>query len=387
MNDRIKVLHLTGSPTNQFFSDLSLLYASGCLESACDSDRYESLIAYVSPDGQWRFPDSLDRGAIADANPISLGEATRQLELLQVDVVVPQMFCHAGMTHFRSLTDLLDVPMVGNPASVMAVATDKVLTRSVVGAAGVQIPQATVLRRKQFFQQNSEALDSQLKSFAKKLPLIVKPATADNSVGVSLAKSESELRSAIEEAFEHCDTVLVEQYIPLGREVRCGIVERDGELVCLPLQEYRMEGNSAFIRATSSKLTQTDDGDLDLTSKHNPQSWIVDVDDPLTKKVWAAARMCHQSLGCRDYSLFDFRIDANGRPWFLEAGLYCSFSPSSILVAMAEAADMPLKTLFDNLVGQAMRRKLESAKCVDQVATIDSPAEFAECDIASAHSQ
>ena len=67
MNDRIKVLHLTGSPESQFFADLSLLYASGCLESACDPDRYESVIAYVSPDRQWRFPESLGSDAIADS--------------------------------------------------------------------------------------------------------------------------------------------------------------------------------------------------------------------------------------------------------------------------------------------------------------------------------
>ena len=365
MSDFIKVLHLTGSSESHFFADLSLLYASGCLESACDTNRYESLIAYVSPDGQWCFPESLDCDAIASAHPMNFATAMQRLENSHIDAIIPQMFCHAGMTHFRSLSELLDVPMVGNPASVMAIAADKVLTRSVVSAAGVMVPDATILRRSQFNSHGSDVL----KSLNAKLPLIVKPAIADNSVGVSRATSEVELRSAIEIAFEHCETVLVEQYIPLGREVRCGVIERDGELVCLPLQEYRMEGDSAFIRATSSKLTQTDDGNLDLTSKHNPQSWIVDSNDPLTQRVWDAARICHQSLGCRDYSLFDFRIDRDGRPWFLEAGLYCSFSPSSILVAMAEAAGTPLKTLFDDLVEQAMQRKQGLAEPADTART------------------
>ena len=359
MSDRIKVLHLTGSPESQFFADLSLLYASGCLESASDPDRYESTIAYASPDGQWCFPKSLSSDAIGNADSMTFARAMQQLESFEIDAIIPQMFCHAGMTHFRSLSDLLDVPMVGNPASVMAVAADKVLTRSVVSAAAVRVPEATVLRRDQLQGHGGSVapLESQLLDLVEKLPLIVKPALTDNSVGVRRATNETELRTAINEAFMHCNTVLVEQYIPLGREVRCGVIERCGELICLPLQEYRMEGDSAFIRATSSKLTQTDDGSLDLTSKHNPQSWIVDVDDPLTRRVGDAARICHQSLGCRDYSLFDFRIDCDGQPWFLEAGLYCSFSPSSILVAMAEAADTPLRKLFDDLVAQAIERK------------------------------
>ena len=376
MNDLIKTLHLTGSPESQFFADLSLLYASGCLESACDSNRYQSTIAYVSPDRKWRFAKSLDSKDIADADPMSFAVAMHHLEKLELDIIIPQMFCYSGMTHFRSLSDLLNVPMVGNTASVMAVAADKVLTRSVVSAAGVRVPDATVLRRSQVNEQSQiqSALETQLKSLCTRLPLIVKPALSDNSVGVSRATSEDELREAVNEAFEHCDTVLIEQYIPLGREVRCGVIERDGELVCLPLQEYRMEGESSFIRATSSKLIQTDDGSLDLTSKHTSQSWIVDVDDPVTQQVWSVAKQCHQSLGCRDYSLFDFRIDGNGRPWFLEAGLYCSFSPSSIVVAMAEAAGMPLTSLFDGLVAQSMQRKI-GLKNIRNAAASCSPSE------------
>jgi D-alanine-D-alanine ligase len=42
-------------------------------------------------------------------------------------------------------------------------------------------------------------------------------------------------------------------------------------------------------------------------------------------------RAAHQALGFRQYSLFDFRIDPDGRPWFLEA-VYCSFAPDSVIV-------------------------------------------------------
>ena len=379
MKERIKVLHVTGSPESQFFADLSLLYARGCLESACDSERYESLIAYVGPDNQWRFPKSLSADVIADAEPMSFAHAMQRLEGYEVEVIIPQMFCQAGMTHYRSLSDLLDVPMVGNSASVMAVAADKVLTRSVVSDAGVQVPKAKVLRLSQLREHGDfdDALDSQVAALSEKLPLIVKPALSDNSVGVSRPTTAPELRSAMEEAFEHSETVLVEDYIPLGREVRCGVVDRQGELMCLPLQEYRMEGDSAYIRETSSKLTQTEDGNLDLTSKYNPQSWIVDEDDPLTQRVWDAAKNCHRSLGCRDYSLFDFRIDSQGRPWFLEAGLYCSFSPSSILVAMVEAAGIPLSALFNDLVDQAMHTKHGLAEPKDPLVVAGSFAELA----------
>ena len=69
-------------------------------------------------------------------------------------------------------------------------------------------------------------------------------------------------------------------------------------------------------------------------------------DDPITERVWEAARQCHVALGCRHYSLFDFRIDPDGTPWFLEAGPYCSYAPTSVIAVMAGAAGMDVAELF-----------------------------------------
>ena len=56
--------------------------------------------------------------------------------------------------------------------------------------------------------------------------------------------------------------------------------------------------------------------------------------------------MCHDALGCRHYSLFDFRIDPTGQPWFLEAGLYCSFARSSVIATMARGVGTEVDELF-----------------------------------------
>ena len=74
----------------------------------------------------------------------------------------------------------------------------------------------------------------------------------------------------------------------------------------------------------------------------------------MTPTVAAAARTAHQALGARHYSLFDFRIDPEGQPWFLEAGLYCSFAPVSVLAMMAAAAGIPVTELFALMVERAV---------------------------------
>jgi len=61
-------------------------------------------------------------------------------------------------------------------------------------------------------------------------------------------------------------------------------------------------------------------------------------------------------LRCRHYSLFDFRIDPGGQPWFLEAGLYCSFAQKSVISVMASAAGIPLRELFQTAIRESTAR-------------------------------
>jgi len=326
------VLHLVGSPVDAFHAELSALYAQGCL--AALGERYDHRVAYVSPGGKWQFPADLSPAALADAPYVEIAAAVTYLQQLDVRVAVPQMFCLPGMTSYRSLLYALDIPFVGNPASVMATAADKAKTREIVAAAGVRVPEGRVVH-------DETPVDLPL-------PVVVKPVDADNSVGVTLVREASDYPGAVRAALAHGDAALVESYIELGREVRCGTVVRDGELDCLPLEEYAVDS----VRQEADKLARRDDGSLYLVAKDDARAWIVDTDDPITQRVWNAACRAHEALGCRHYSLFDFRIDPDGEPWFLEAGLYCSFAPTSVIAVMAAAADISVEQLFADTVAE-----------------------------------
>jgi D-alanine-D-alanine ligase len=340
---RKRILHLTGSAESQFFADLSLVYARDCIAYCADPQRFDFVIAYVRPDGRWVFPDDLSRGTLEASPAISFSDAMVTLQRLKIDLAVPQMFCQLGMTHYRAMLELLGISFVGNHPQTMAIAADKSLTRAVVSGGGVAVPEAILLHRR----------DGQpLEHLPLELPLVIKPTRADNSLGVTLVHDRSELPAAIRLAFEYSDEILVERFVPPGREVRCGVIEIDGELTCLPLEEYRLDPVEQPIRGYANKLMQNADGELDLTSKFEPQSWVVRADDPIVQGVWEAARTCHRALGCRHYSLFDFRIDPAGQPWFLEAGLYCSFAPKSILVGMMKADGVELAEFFSRMVAQ-----------------------------------
>lgn len=338
----IRVLHLAGSPVDEFLADVSRLYAADCLRATADPRRYRPVVAWVSPDGSWRFPADLGRQAIAEAAVMTADRAIATIVGLGIDVAIPQMFCVPGMTTYRGLLDLLGLPYVGNPPSVMANGADKAKARAIVAAAGVDIPLGELLR------PGDEVTLAP--------PAVVKPVDADNSLGVAFVRDPQEYPAALAAAFRHSRAALVETFVPLGREVRCGIVEYHGDLVALPLEEYAVDAERKPVRLPDDKLARTDDGDLRLVAKDAAHAWIVDPSDPITPAVHEAARRAHTALGCRDYSLFDFRIDPDGRPWFLEASLYNSFSRQSVLAVMAAAAGIGLPDLFDDAVERARTR-------------------------------
>ncbi|ANY08865.1 D-alanine--D-alanine ligase family protein [Pseudonocardia sp. HH130630-07] len=335
----LRVLHLAGSPVDEFFCDLSRLYAADCLEATADPARFTFHVAYVTPDGRWRFPSRLTPEAIGAAPALTAGQAIRTVTGLGIDLMVPQMFCRPGMTHYRALFDLLQIPYVGNPPDVMALGADKARTRAVVADAGVAVPDGEVLRA------------GERPALAP--PAVVKPVDADNSVGVSLVHDRAGYAEALAQAHRHGERALVETFVPLGREVRCAFVDTGDGPVCLPLEEYRMDAADKPIRLAADKLARDDRGDLGLVAKDS-RSWIVDLGDPVTAPVHEAALRAYRALGCRHYGLFDFRVDPGNRPWFVEAGLYCSFARTSVVVTMAEAAGIPVDELFTSLATRAL---------------------------------
>ena len=258
----LRVLHLIGSAESDFYCDLSRLYAQDCLAATADPARYEVHIAYVTPDAHWRFPTNLSRETISAAEPMPFAKAVQVLQGLAPHVMVPQMFCVPGMTYYRALFDLLNIPYLGNTPDVMALTSDKAKAKAVVAAADIPTPPGELLRS----IKDAPTIPP---------PAVIKPVNTDNSLGVAFVQNAAQYPALLKEAFGYSDEVLVETFIDLGREVRCGVIVSGGELVCLPLEEYDLNSVHKPIRNYDDKITQTH-GDLKLAAKTTDKAWIVD---------------------------------------------------------------------------------------------------------------
>jgi D-alanine-D-alanine ligase len=270
------------------------------------------------------------------------------------------------MTRYRSLFDMMQIPFVGNKEYTIWHATDKATTKQILEANGVQVPKGDLLIRGRVERPSSV-----------KAPFVVKPCNEDNSRGITLVRREDDAEKAIAYAFGFDERVVVDEYIA-GREIRVACIEEeDGSLTVLPKLEYFLKD----IRTAAHKLATNSEGKLTTDAikqakKDGDRKCPADLSPQLHERVDRIVREAHRALKCRHYSLFDLRIDADEQPYVLEACLFCSFSPLSVIPSMAAHAgreDLRHPNYFHSLLERAAAEAAAAPwKVTDQQWSLES---------------
>merc|ERR1712183_685670 len=92
------------------------------------------------------------------------------------------------------------------------------------------------------------------------LPFVVKPCCEGNSQGISLVMKSDDIDAAVQKGFTFDDELVVERYVPLGRELRVSSIEQDdGSIRILPAIEFFVNPDRK-IRLPSDKLVTNEDG-------------------------------------------------------------------------------------------------------------------------------
>lgn len=282
-------------------------------------------------------------------------EATSELPNVlsntQIDVVFNIAEGFKGRTResqVPALLELLDIPYSGSDPATLAIALDKALAKRVVRQHGILTPNFMVMAT------GKEKLPRELASF----PLIVKPNAEGSSKGVhpaSVVRNEVELRETARKLLDkYKQPVLVEQYIS-GREFTVGLLGERRPRV-LPIMEV------VFLDRSDATPVYSFAHKQDWNSKLRydvPAS----LDGAQQRSIEKAARECFLALNCRDVARIDFRMDAQGRPYFLECNPLPGLTPDwSDLVLISKAAGMDYHGLIGEILAPAIRRCHERAR-------------------------
>ncbi|MBE7080467.1 MAG: hypothetical protein E7371_04430 [Clostridiales bacterium] len=139
--------------------------------------------------------------------------------------------CHGGLEEGGGISALCrynDIPLASPDLASSAVFMDKCMTKVVM--RGLDIPTVDYIRvNEEDYQKRGAFL---LKRIANRLkyPVIVKPAHLGSSIGISLARNETEVKQAIDAAFALDDRILIEKYLQNKQDVNCAAYSLNGEI-------------------------------------------------------------------------------------------------------------------------------------------------------------
>jgi D-alanine-D-alanine ligase len=80
------------------------------------------------------------------------------------------------------------------------------------------------------------------------------------------------------------------------------------------------------------------------------------LDAALERELGALALRAFAALDCRDFARADFRLDADGRPVFLEINPLPTFAPDGSFGILAELEGRPADALVADVLAGGLRR-------------------------------
>ncbi len=224
--------------------------------------------------------------------------------------------------------DLLDIPYTGSGYLGSAIAMDKDLTKRLVKGK-VNTPEWTF--------RNYAAGDVDGLVEETQVPCVVKPVDSGSSIGVSIAQTKEELRTALLGGLKYGGRCVLERYVK-GREIQVAIL--DGK--ALPAIEI------------IPKV-----GFYDYENKYQAGAAEEICPAPITPEqaadVAKQAEAAYAVLGLSVYSRADFIMDENGKFWFLEINTLPGMTPTSLVPQEAAAVGMDYAALCQRIIDSSLK--------------------------------
>ena len=229
----------------------------------------------------------------------------------------------------QGLLELLNVPYQGSGVLGSSLAMNKLASKYLYEKADLPIPPYVAL-------QKGDPLDP--KSWEKQFgfPMVIKPNEAGSSVGMTIVKSADAIPAALEKAFSHDATVLIEAYIE-GVELTVGVLGNK-ELLALPIIEIIPDDAHEFF-----------DYEAKYTAGITQEICPARIDDEMTQKAQTYARVAHEALFCKGYSRTDM-ILKDGQVFVLETNTIPGMTATSLLPQAAQVAGFSFSQLLDRLI-------------------------------------
>jgi D-alanine-D-alanine ligase len=243
------------------------------------------------------------------------------------------------------LLEMYGIPYTFSDPLVCALTLDKAMTKRVVASAGLYTPRFGVVTSL-----------ADVDALKLEYPLFAKPLAEGTGKGVdkdSKVVSPSALKKVCVRLLERfAEPVLVEEYLP-GREFTTAILGTGREARVVGTMEFSIRPN-APAQDYSYEVKETCEQCVDYFPMPKGD---------LRNQVEALALGAFRVLECRDTGRIDIRLDAKGRPAFIEINPLPGLHPThSDLPMIATQEGINYEELIRCIIQSALARQ-ESALC------------------------
>ncbi len=229
----------------------------------------------------------------------------------------------------QGLLDLLGIPYQGAGVLGSAIAMHKLVSKRLYKGAGIPTPDYLSFSM-------TDTIDPVKIINTLNLPLVIKPACAGSSVGMTIVRAPEDFQDAVKLGFQHDDTLIIEKYIK-GIELTCGVLGNE-ELEALPIIEIIPEAGHEFF-----------DYHAKYTAGATREICPARIDDDITKKVQELAIKAHQALFLKGYSRTDMILD-NQNVSVLETNTIPGMTATSLYPQSAQVAGYSFTKVLDKLI-------------------------------------
>jgi D-alanine-D-alanine ligase len=317
-----------------------------------DPGRYEAVPIRIEKNGRWALAASAPT-AISAGEVIAQGHVTA-LETIEptaavtgtgLDVIFPVLHGPYGEDGtVQGLLELVNVPYVGAGVLGSAVGMDKAVMKTLFASAGLPIVKHLVVLRRDW-ERDAAAVTARVGRDLQ-YPVFVKPANLGSSVGISKARSNTELREAMDVALQFDRKIVIEAAVPNAREIECAVLGNDdpeasvpGEII--PSREF-----------------------YDYEAKYLDEGSRAIIPAPLTEAEAAEIRRlsvdAFRAVDGAGMSRVDFLLSRDTGETFLnEVNTIPGFTIISMYPKMWEASGLPYPALLDRLITLALERHAE----------------------------
>ena len=247
-----------------------------------------------------------------------------------------------------SFLELVQVPYTGcNPRGLM-IARDKALSKMILHHHRIRIPRFAVVPAGRKLKRKPARLT---------YPLIVKSQIEESSFGIaeaSIVYNDEKLAERIDFMHAHVGTGLIlEQYVD-GRELYVGVMGNT-RLQVLPVWELEMRK----LRSDAPRIATRQ---VKWNRKFQKRRGVElgparDLPPEVERLLVKTTKRLYRLLQLSGYARVDFRLDAEGRPYFLEANPNPEIGYGEEFAEAAEAAGIDYEPLLDRLIAIGLRKR------------------------------